>query len=166
METCSRCRGIRVHDPVETPFTIAWNTQWARNSVREEPGKSVSSSGNRHLFDVRMMCQLPEVTPSGYYAWLKQPQSRRSAENGRLPKLIRASFDASNSIYGSLLRDPITELREETTGSKVENAFPIDRRNARVIRPEDVSLCQSLRFHRSEGAYTTRTAEAVSGARG
>ena len=27
METCSRCRGIRVHDPVETPFTIAWNTQ-------------------------------------------------------------------------------------------------------------------------------------------
>jgi hypothetical protein len=27
METCSRCRGIRVHDPVETLFTIAWNTQ-------------------------------------------------------------------------------------------------------------------------------------------
>src|ERR1019366_1811456 len=26
METCSRCRGIRVHDPVETPFTMAWNT--------------------------------------------------------------------------------------------------------------------------------------------
>jgi hypothetical protein len=26
METCSRCRGIRVHDPVETLFTIAWNT--------------------------------------------------------------------------------------------------------------------------------------------
>jgi hypothetical protein len=27
METCSRCRGIRVQDPVETLFTIAWNTQ-------------------------------------------------------------------------------------------------------------------------------------------
>ena len=26
MESCSRCRGIRVHDPVETLFTIAWNT--------------------------------------------------------------------------------------------------------------------------------------------
>jgi hypothetical protein len=26
METCSRCRGIRVHDPVETLFTVAWNT--------------------------------------------------------------------------------------------------------------------------------------------
>jgi hypothetical protein len=22
----NRCRGIRVHDPVETLFTIAWNT--------------------------------------------------------------------------------------------------------------------------------------------
>ena len=56
---------------------------------------------NRHQFDVRMMCRLLEVTPSGYYAWLKQPQSRRSAENARLLKLIRASFDASNGIYGS-----------------------------------------------------------------
>src|SRR5271165_5984256 len=26
VETCSRCRGIHVHDPVETLFTIAWNT--------------------------------------------------------------------------------------------------------------------------------------------
>jgi hypothetical protein len=26
MESCSRCRGIRVHDPVEILFTIAWNT--------------------------------------------------------------------------------------------------------------------------------------------
>jgi len=39
-------------------------------------------------FDVRMMCRLLEVTPSGYYA-------------ARLLKLIRASFDASNGIYGS-----------------------------------------------------------------
>src|ERR1019366_10739835 len=30
METCSRCRGIRVHDPVETPFTMAWNTHQVR----------------------------------------------------------------------------------------------------------------------------------------
>jgi putative transposase len=52
-------------------------------------------------FDVRMMCRLLEVTPSGYYAWLKQPQSQRATDNARLLKLIRASFDASNGIYGS-----------------------------------------------------------------
>jgi uncharacterized protein (DUF433 family) len=34
METCSRCRGIRVHDPVETLFTIAWNTH-GKDCIRE-----------------------------------------------------------------------------------------------------------------------------------
>src|SRR5476651_291885 len=56
---------------------------------------------NRHEYNVRMMCRVLEVTPSGYYAWLKQPQSHRAAENARLVKLIRASFNASNGIYGS-----------------------------------------------------------------
>jgi len=26
VESCSRCRGIRVHHPLEIVFTIAWNT--------------------------------------------------------------------------------------------------------------------------------------------
>ena len=43
---------------------------------------------NRHDYNVRMMCRVLEVTPSGYYAWLKQPQSHRAAENARLVKLI------------------------------------------------------------------------------
>jgi putative transposase len=56
---------------------------------------------HRHQFDVRMMCQVLEVTRSGYYACLKQPVSNQSLENVRLLKLIRASFIASNGIYGS-----------------------------------------------------------------
>jgi putative transposase len=56
---------------------------------------------HRREHDVRLMCRLLEVAPSGYYAWLKNPQSRRSAENARLLKLIRASFNASNGTYGS-----------------------------------------------------------------
>src|ERR1022692_1616523 len=56
---------------------------------------------HRHRYDVRLMCRLLEITPSGYYAWLKQPQSHRAAENAQLLKLIRASFNASNGIYGS-----------------------------------------------------------------
>jgi HTH-like domain len=56
---------------------------------------------HRHEYDVRMMCRVLEVTPSGYYAWVKQPQSHRAGENARLLKLIRASFNASNGIYGS-----------------------------------------------------------------
>ena len=37
METCSRCRGIRVHDPVETVFTIAWNTHCGSYSIWNPP---------------------------------------------------------------------------------------------------------------------------------
>src|SRR5580658_1370877 len=56
---------------------------------------------HRHQFNVRLMCRVLEVSPAGYYEWLKQPQSQRWADNVRLLKLIRASFDASNGIYGS-----------------------------------------------------------------
>lgn len=56
---------------------------------------------HRHQYDVRLMCRVLEVTHSGYYAWLHQPQSNRAQEDARLLKLIRASFVASNCIYGS-----------------------------------------------------------------
>ena len=56
---------------------------------------------HRHQYDVRLMCRVLDVSPSGYYVWLKQTQSHRAAENARLLKLIRASFNASNGIYGS-----------------------------------------------------------------
>lgn len=56
---------------------------------------------HRHQYDVRLMCRVLEVTHSGYYAWLQQPLSNRAQEDARLLKLIRASFVASNCIYGS-----------------------------------------------------------------
>ena len=56
---------------------------------------------HRHQSDVRLMCRVLEVTHSGYYAWLHQPQSNRAREDARLLQPIRASFAASNCIYGS-----------------------------------------------------------------
>ena len=35
------------------------------------------------------------VAPSGYYEWLKCPQSERAWEDARLLRLTRASFKAS-----------------------------------------------------------------------
>jgi putative transposase len=43
-------------------------------------------------FPVQVLCRVLEVAPSGYYAWLKQPLSNRAQEDGRLLRLIRASF--------------------------------------------------------------------------
>jgi putative transposase len=52
-------------------------------------------------FPVQMLCRVLEVAPSGYYAWLKQPLSSRAQEDARLLRLIRASFVASQGIYGA-----------------------------------------------------------------
>ena len=49
METCSRCRGIHVHDPVETLFTIAWNTHVSDGFINDPHGL-VSLTGDRQTF--------------------------------------------------------------------------------------------------------------------
>lgn len=56
---------------------------------------------NRHEYSIQMMCRVLEVARSGYYHWLEQPVSRRAQEDTRLLGLIRASFVASQGIYGA-----------------------------------------------------------------
>jgi len=59
----------------------------------------IKSYGDKH--PVRSMCRVLGVAPSGYYAWLTQPLSNRAQEDVRLLRLIRASFTASQGIYGA-----------------------------------------------------------------
>lgn len=47
------------------------------------------------------MCRVMRVHRSGFYVWMKDPQSTRSKEDLRLLQLIRTSYDESDSIYGS-----------------------------------------------------------------
>src|SRR5215831_6840770 len=56
---------------------------------------------NRGQYPVQALCRVLGVAPSGYYAWLKQPLSRRAHEDARLLRLIRASFVASQGVYGA-----------------------------------------------------------------
>jgi putative transposase len=56
---------------------------------------------HRRDHSVQMMCRLLGVAPSGYYEWLKQPISNRAQEDARLLRLIRASFVASQGVYGA-----------------------------------------------------------------
>ncbi len=41
------------------------------------------------------------VPRSGYYAWLKEPQSNRNKEDERLFELIQGFYEASGQSYGS-----------------------------------------------------------------
>jgi putative transposase len=46
------------------------------------------------------MCKVLKVHPSGYYAWLKEPESPRAKENKELLKKIIEAYVLSNRTYG------------------------------------------------------------------
>lgn len=56
---------------------------------------------HRDKYSVQMMCRVLGVASSGYYDWLQQPISNRAQEDARLLRLIRASFVASQGVYGA-----------------------------------------------------------------
>lgn len=52
-------------------------------------------------YPVRRMCEVLEVSPSGYYAWRKRPASRREQSNQTLLAEIREAHRVSRGTYGS-----------------------------------------------------------------
>ena len=66
---------------------------------------------NRSLFPVKKMCQVLEVSQSGYYRCLKAPLSSRKIKNERLRARIRELFAEHKGMAGS----PIitADLRED-----------------------------------------------------
>lgn len=61
-------------------------------------------------YPVTKLCQIFDVSESGYHAWRKRPPSKRATEDERLTAHIRAEFQRSRETYGSpRLTD---ELRE------------------------------------------------------
>jgi len=56
---------------------------------------------NRRSFPVRVMCRLLEVSESGFYAWIKRPESKRAGENRVLLVHIKAAFAEGRGNYGS-----------------------------------------------------------------
>lgn len=56
---------------------------------------------NCDAYSVQLMCRVLGVAASGYYEWLQQPISSRAPEDARLLRLIRASFVASQGVYGA-----------------------------------------------------------------
>ena len=63
--------------------------------------KYVFIKANQDKYDTRVMCRLLGVARSGYYSRLKKPHSDRELEDKRLLRLICASFEASQGVYGA-----------------------------------------------------------------
>ena len=51
-------------------------------------------------FRIGWMAKALDVSTSGYYAWLKRPESRRKRENRMLSVEIKAVHEASRQTYG------------------------------------------------------------------
>jgi putative transposase len=56
---------------------------------------------HREHFPVRLMCRVLEASPSGFYDWLRRPESQRAAEDRALVEKIQAVHNESRRTYGS-----------------------------------------------------------------
>lgn len=63
--------------------------------------KYVFVRAHTKMHSVRAMCHALKLHPSGYYAWLKNPVSKREQEDQRLLVLIKEHYLASGGTYGS-----------------------------------------------------------------
>ncbi|GAB5376050.1 MAG: hypothetical protein AcusKO_25120 [Acuticoccus sp.] len=75
---------------------------------------------HRLLFSIRAMCRCLRVQPSGFYAWLKDPLSKRAREDQRQTELIRAAWSESGKVYGyRKLHDDLADMGESCCPNRV-----------------------------------------------
>ena len=75
---------------------------------------------HRLQFSVRTMCRLLDVHPSGFYAWIKNPLSRRANEDKRQTALLRKAWDESGKVYGyRKLHDDLLDQGETCCPNRV-----------------------------------------------
>ena len=74
----------------------------------------------RLQFPIRAMCRCLRVQPSGFYAWLKDPLSRRAREDQRQIELIRTAWSESSKVYGyRKLHDDLGDMGESFCPNRV-----------------------------------------------
>ncbi len=110
-------------------------------------------------YGVKEMCQVLQVSRSGYYAWRSRPESRRAQANGRLLVQIREAYQCSQQSYGSPrihkdLRDQgvvcsrkrIARLmrREQMVARKAHKRVPRTTRRDRHAKPAPNLLNQEF----------------------
>jgi putative transposase len=71
-------------------------------------------------FGVRAVCRVLRVHFSGFYAWLKEPLSRRALEDVRQTDLIRQAWSDSGKVYGyRKLADDLRDQGEQVSENRV-----------------------------------------------
>jgi putative transposase len=95
-------------------------------------------------FPIQRLCQVLEVSQSGYFAWRSRPACQRQRDDLVLLAHVRFAFRASNGTYGSprMMR----ELQDQ--------GLPIGRRRtARLMRENGLKARQKRRFKRTTDSH-------------
>lgn len=88
-------------------------------------------------FRLKKMCRALKASPSGYYAWLTRPVSKRKQENESLVKEIRSAHDKSRKTYGS----------PRITAELNENGFVCGKnRVANLMRKNGIAVKTKRKF--------------------
>lgn len=88
-------------------------------------------------FPIAVMCDVLSVSRSGYYAWLKKPESKRQQANNRLRQKIRTIHRDSDKSYGS----PRVYRELKTQGESCS-----ENRVARLMREDGLRAKTKRRF--------------------
>jgi putative transposase len=82
---------------------------------------------------VTILCRCLRVTPSGFYAWRRRPESHHTVEDRRLTVKVRASFDESKGRYGSpRIHEDLRDADEHVSRERVGRLMQEDGLKARL----------------------------------
>lgn len=96
------------------------------------------------------MCRSLRIHPSGFYAWLKDPLSKRAKEDVRQTQLIREAWQESGKVYGyRKLHDDLLDQGERCCPNRV----------ARLTRL--ASITAQIGYKRRPGRYGGKPSAAV-----
>ena len=105
---------------------------------------------HRPQFNVRSMCRMLCVHPSGFYAWLKRPFSNRAVEDKRQTELLKDAWADSGKVYGyRKLHDDLRDQGETCCPNRV----------ARLTRLAGIKA--QIGYKRRPGKYRVKPSVAV-----
>ena len=106
--------------------------------------------GHLQQFSVRSMCNMLTVHPSGFYAWLKRPFSKRAVEDKRQTELLKEAWEDSGKVYGyRKLHDDLQDQGETSCPNRV----------ARLTRMAGIKA--QIGYNRRSGTYCGKPSIAV-----
>jgi putative transposase len=98
---------------------------------------------HRDEFEVQVMCDVLDVSRSGYYAWRTRPASAREMADAKFVKTIRRIFEDSRETYGYESIWRVMQGEEQGCGK---------HRVRRLMRQEELVVKQVKRYKRTTKA--------------